>query len=157
MSKYNFEELKIKFGNNSFVDNLEKYIKDDEALKELRWFQIQKKKLNKEKNKDNYFFEHESNEKCKITLTNPKHFFVMNMKKEGEEFGIKPVNWPNFIKAKFIGSVIVGGKKINQKFKIVEVELENEELDKLEDLCFGEDDIFKTLNNVRKNSIWFKE
>ena len=58
MSKYNFEELKIKFGNNSFVDNLEKYINNDEVLKELRWFQIQKKKLNKEKNKDNYFFEH---------------------------------------------------------------------------------------------------
>ena len=157
MSKYDFKELEKKYNGKSFMENLEMALKNGEDL-ELRWYYIQKKKMNKEKNKDNYFFEHESNEKCKITLTNPKHFFVMNMKKNGEDFGINPVNWTgDFIKAKFVGSVIVGGKKINQKFKIVEVDLENEELDKLEDLCFGYDDLFKTLNNVRKSSIWFKE
>ena len=157
MSKYNFEELKIKFGNNKFIENLEKYINDDEVLKELKWFQIQKKKLNKERNKYKYVVEKETNNHQTITLTDPRHFFVMNMVKNGEDFGIRPVNWPDgFIKAKFVGSVVVGGKKINQKFKIVEVDLENEQLDKLEELCFGEDDIFKTIN-IRKNSVWFKE
>lgn len=155
MSKYNFKELEKKYGGKSFMENLETSLENGEELA-LRWYYIQKKKINKEKNKENYIINYESNQHVDITLVNPKHFFVMNMVKNGEDFGIKPVNWPGFIKAKFVGSVIVGGKTINQKFKIVEVDLENEELDKLEDLCFGYDDLFKTLNNVRKSSIWFK-
>lgn len=151
MGKYNFENLDKKYGDKSYYDNMAFAIINDKE-NELKWYYLQKKKMNK----GNYIIDFETNNHQKITLTNPNYFFVMNMVKNGDVFGIKPTNWPNgFIKAKFVGSVIVGGKKINQKFKIVEVELNNEDLENLEKLCFGEDDLFKSLK-IRKGSIWFK-